>query len=157
MKQTLTVTMLLATLLQGGCTAFCDREVRTDPFAPDSPPVIKWHPKWQRTATEAPEISAMRWKLEHTVIPVIDFHETPVVEAVAFLEEQSRNHDPGLEPKPGRGVSLVIKASSPPEVAALTFHLENVSLLSALKICVKYTGWRFRFEDGQVQFVDAKR
>jgi hypothetical protein len=84
-------------------------------------------------------------KLEKIVIPIINFEETSVEEAIDFLRMRSRELDAG--PTEQRGISWIIKSSSPSvadkydaevgpgewsQVPMINYRAKDVGLLTAV-------------------------
>ena len=88
----------------------------------------------------------IRRKLKQIIIPEIDFTDTTIEEAIAFLRQQARKHD--VE---GAGVNMVIRpAVSDPElrtdVARINLQLTDVPLEDALKFTTQLAGLNFKVE-----------
>lgn len=102
-----------------------------------------------RRATEQ-----IQYKLDHIIIPKIDFREATVREAIGFIKNKIRELD-SSEPDPARrGVNVVLKFGSRsnnqddtgarPEDARLTLSLTNVPLGEALRYIGNLSGMRIK-------------
>jgi hypothetical protein len=82
-------------------------------------------------------------KLDSIVIPKIEFKDTPVREAFAFLAQQSKEHD-----KSGstgeQGVQFVLKIDANAEATLISLDLENMSLREALRYTCMLAGLKFQ-------------
>lgn len=87
-------------------------------------------------------------KLEQIRIPEIKFNQVPLSEAIAYLEKQSLEHDPGPVVT---GIQFIYM---PPKNGAkepkLKLSLRNVKLNSALEIICMKTGYNWDFDKGMV-------
>ncbi|MEM9080044.1 MAG: Amuc_1098 family type IV pilus outer membrane protein [Verrucomicrobiota bacterium] len=89
-------------------------------------------------------------KLDRIVVPLVDFEETTVAEAVEYLEAISRTNDVGGD---GSGISFVVNfgdgsAPEAKELAARRFsvRLRNVPLRTLLDYVTRQTGTQYRVD-----------
>ena len=98
-------------------------------------------------------------KLQETIIPIIDFNEATLKEAIDFLRQKSIEHDP-LETDPTRrGVNFIIKDSTggpsddDPPSRPITLRLSNVPLVEAIKYVTELAGLRYKVETWAIVIV----
>jgi general secretion pathway protein D len=121
---------------------------------------------------------AITEKLNRIIIPSIDLRDTSVSEAVAFLQQRSRDLDPMQDEGGSRGVNIVIKLPSsalaapadeaadgtalPGEAAAvesgtadtrITLSLTNVPLIEALRYLTELANLKYKIEPFAVSIV----
>jgi hypothetical protein len=82
-------------------------------------------------------------KLASIVIPKIEFKDTPVREAFAYLAQQSKEHDKTSEPHE-RGVQFVLKIDNNADATLINLDLENMSLREALQYTCMLSGLKFQ-------------
>jgi beta-lactamase regulating signal transducer with metallopeptidase domain len=89
-------------------------------------------------------------RLSRIVIPVIEFREAYLGEALQFLQAQSVEQDPAKQ-----GVNLILKAdvnqaASNPQISLV---LKNVPLSEALRYLAELAGMKLRYEQDAVMFI----
>ena len=92
-------------------------------------------------------------KLDSIRIPKISFHQTPVTDVVAFLQEASVKNDTGPSNKRGVNFVLFLDPSSPlarAEVPLLTFSERDISLRNATVTICGALGLQWRVENAVV-------
>jgi secreted protein with Ig-like and vWFA domain len=112
-------------------------------------------------------------KLESTIIPEIEFEETPFVDAIEFLRQKSRELDPDPDPT-RRGVGVEIRRDSAPpspssagalgfddpaaaagpglgnDLPNINLKLTNVSVAEALRYVTELGRVKYKVENNQV-------
>jgi len=86
----------------------------------------------------------MNEKLDAIVIPTISFKDTPVREAFAFLQQQSKEHDRSSTGE--KGVQFVLKIDSSAEATLINLDLENMRLREAIMYTCTLAGLKFQAE-----------
>ncbi len=96
-------------------------------------------------------------KLRSIVIPLIEFAETPLPDALAYLRARSEALDESAGDSPGRGVNLVLAMDPDPEAAPprISLNLKNVTLGDALRYTSELAGLGLRIHGGAV-VIEAK-
>ncbi|GHC52728.1 Amuc_1098 family type IV pilus outer membrane protein [Roseibacillus persicicus] len=91
-------------------------------------------------------------KLDNIIVPFVDFEETSLVEAVEFLEGQSRALDPEIMEE-NKGIDFVMNMGSgnSPEIDELlqrrfSFRLRNVPLRQVVEYVTRQSGTSFRVD-----------
>jgi general secretion pathway protein D len=98
-------------------------------------------------------------KLRETIIPQVLFDEATVDEALEFLRQKSRDHDPFETDESAKGVNIVRKNSGPgPDGAVLeeqtiSLRLSNVPLAEALRYVAEGAGMKYKIEPYTVVIV----
>ncbi|MEM8954393.1 MAG: DUF4974 domain-containing protein [Verrucomicrobiota bacterium] len=85
----------------------------------------------------------LRGKLEHIVIPTIDFYDTPLPDAVEFLRQKAVQLDPSPDSSGSKGVNFVIGGTLPEPPPAVTLKLKNVPLSDVLKYVTGLSDMRY--------------
>jgi beta-lactamase regulating signal transducer with metallopeptidase domain len=107
---------------------------------------------------------AVRDKLNHIIIPTLDFHDATIRDVVNILNAKSAELDT-TEPDPSRrGVKIILwggvgmaeedVAHSEASHPRVTFSLSNVSVLEALKYVCQLTNLMLKVEPFSVMIVD---
>ena len=89
-------------------------------------------------------------KLKTIIVPKVDFEQTPLKEALTFLQEQSRLHDPEK-----KGVNFMVRDPSVLD-KPITLKLTNISLMTALQYACGQSSLRFTIEKHTVVLKPAK-
>lgn len=89
--------------------------------------------------------AGLRERLRNTVIPSIEFRETPLPDALAFLRAKSIELDPEK-----KGVNLVLQGAEGELAPALTLSLREVPLGEALNYVAAVSGLEVTFGDHAV-------
>jgi hypothetical protein len=89
-------------------------------------------------------------KLKTIIVPKVDFEQTPLKEALTFLQEQSRLHDPEK-----KGVNFMVRDPSVLD-KPITLKLTNISLMTALQYACSLSSLRFTIEKHTVVLKPAK-
>lgn len=89
-------------------------------------------------------------KLQETIIPVVQFDEADIDEAIEYLRQKSKEHDPFPD---AQGVNIVRRSGSgAPDGAAatpdrlITLRLTNVPLAEALRYVADGAGMKYKVE-----------
>ncbi len=88
-------------------------------------------------------------RLRRIVIPSIEFQDTPLKDALEFLQQRSSELDKEREKGVG-GVNIVLKGRQPVQVS---LRLQGVSLYAALEMTVRNAGYQMEIREHMV-FVD---
>ena len=89
-------------------------------------------------------------KMKTIIVPKVDFEQTPLKEALTFLLEQSRLHDPEK-----KGVNFYVRDPSVLD-KPITLKLTNISLMTALQSACDQSSLRFTIEKHTVVLKPAK-
>jgi hypothetical protein len=89
-------------------------------------------------------------KLKTIIVPKVDFEQTPLKEALTFLQEQSRLHDPEK-----KGVNFIVRDPSVLD-KPITLKLTNISLMTALQYACSLSSLRFTIKKHTVVLKPAK-
>ena len=89
-------------------------------------------------------------KLKTIIVPKVDFEQTPLKEALTFLQEQSRLHDPEK-----KGVNFMVRDPSVLD-KPITLKLTNISLMTALQYACGQSSLRFTIKKHTVVLKPAK-
>ena len=89
-------------------------------------------------------------KLKTIIVPKVDFEQTPLKEALTFLLEQSRLHDPEK-----KGVNFIVRDPSVLD-KPITLKLTNISLMTALQYACSLSSLRYTIEKHCVVLKPAK-
>jgi len=84
----------------------------------------------------------MEKKLKAIVIPEVQWKNTPLADAVAFLNKEAKTADPDKT-----GVPIVLKTST--EIT-ISFSMKKASLKSVLSMMCKFAGLTMTIEEGKV-------
>ena len=118
---------------------------------PDTPEISASVPENGGEASEvsesAPEESAMVEKLKSIVVPRIEFVNTPLSDAVAYLVHRGRELDPE-----GEGINVVMAGELEAESVQVTLELTNVPLAEAVKYTAQLAGARITVEEHAIVF-----
>ena len=90
-----------------------------------------------------PKMSALTKKLDSIIIPVVDFREANVADAVQFLTAAAKEQD---SDKAGVNIVLMDKENK----SKVTITLQKVSLHKALKLVAEMAGLSVDVEDDAV-------
>jgi hypothetical protein len=102
-------------------------------------------------------------KLEHMIIPSVDFEDAPLEEVVAFLRTKSVELD-ATEPDPARkGLNIIVRPHAPkpapdspaPSPRVKSLHLRNVPIAAVLKYICDMTSMRYKLDDSAVTLASA--
>jgi hypothetical protein len=93
-----------------------------DPFAPEP------------ASADAPDLSKMNEKLDTIIIPAMEFVDTPLPDALEFLQQRSVELDPSKE-----GINIIVKPGSLQD-ALLTLNLKQIPLRQALIYMAELSG-----------------
>ncbi|GEM_PF-1857079 len=88
-------------------------------------------------------------KLKKIVIPSIEFRDTPLNDAIAFLAMKSVELDDTTADPKKKGVNIIINADKNTD-ALITLRLTNVSLAEALKYITSLAGLTYRVDEQAV-------
>jgi hypothetical protein len=83
----------------------------------------------------------LRRRLKETVIPEISVRETPVIDVIVFLREQSRKLSPDKTP-----LNLVWQAPEESKAVKVTLNLRQIPLADALRYLTEIAGLRYRVD-----------
>jgi len=153
------------TSLPGGAPAYTALVVPRSESAAGPVPAFEGLPQRDRNtvqidmaATNVRNTKYIQDKLNHIIIPKIEFREATVREAIDFLKQKSRDCDT-TEPDPARrGVSIVLKLEStldtannaPPVIspseARITLSLTNIPLGEALRYVANLSGLKVKID-----------
>lgn len=89
-------------------------------------------------------------KLKTIIVPKVDFEQTPLKEALTFLQEQSRLHDPEK-----KGVNFMVRDPSVLD-KPITLKLTNISLMTVLQYACGQSSLRFTIKKHTVVLKPAK-
>ncbi|MFT6864381.1 MAG: beta-lactamase regulating signal transducer with metallopeptidase domain [Akkermansiaceae bacterium] len=108
--------------------------------------------------TEEEKAAKAAWQkkiepLKKIMIPEIRLEEATLVEAVAFLRLQSRQHDPN---KKGVNINISDDGNKLAQAKVINLHLKNVPLNVALKYVCSASKTRYSIEHGNVLIVPIK-
>ena len=99
-------------------------------------------------------------KLRETVIPSVLFDEATVDEAIEFLRQKSREHDPFETDEAEKGVNIVRRqaaagpdGAAPVEEQTISLRLTNVPLAEALRYVAEGSGMKYKIEPYTVVIV----
>ena len=108
----------------------------------------------QKGATEA-KMREIRQRLKNTIIPTVDYQDTPLSNVVASLQEAIRLHDPSLPAGSQKFLRLVYRCHDADSSPTVTFHARDISALEVLTIVCDVTGCEFRVpeENGSIEVV----
>lgn len=85
-------------------------------------------------------------KLDSIIIPKIQFKDTSVREAFAFLAQQSKEHDQGSALNE-RGIQIILKVDGSAEDTLINLDLEKMSLRDALRYTCMLSGLKFKADN----------
>ncbi len=92
-------------------------------------------------------------KLRETILPSIVFDEATVDEAIEYLRQKSREHDPFETNEAEKGVNIVRRQNvlgpdgvAPTEEQTITLRLSNVPLSEALRYVAEGAGMKYKIE-----------
>lgn len=100
-----------------------------------------------------PAQSAIEKKLDAIVIPVLEFKDTSIEEAVDFMRQKSKELDKSTEDQAKKGVNFMLRAPRGFQAGRVTLNLKNVTLRKALENIAEATGTRFQVDSFAVTFV----
>ena len=83
-----------------------------------------------------PKIAALNEKLQKTIIPLVEFRDTPFRDALEFIQQKSVELDPTTDDPEKRGINLILDADGSnqyPGDIRITLRLSNVPLAEALR------------------------
>ncbi|MDF1858870.1 MAG: M56 family metallopeptidase [Verrucomicrobiales bacterium] len=88
-------------------------------------------------------------KLKAIIIPKVEFQETPLQDALAFLQMRSveLDEDPNVEK---RGINIILENLEKVEPHPITLRLTNVPLAEALRYTSELAGFSYRTEEHAV-------
>jgi general secretion pathway protein D len=103
-------------------------------------------------------------KLNETTIPVVDFEDASVQEALEFLRQKSIEQDPFETDGTRKGVNFILNdttsgapvgaaAGAAPGASPITLRLTNVPLVEALKYVTELAGLKYKIEPYSVVVV----
>jgi len=99
-------------------------------------------------------------KLRETIIPTVLFDEATVDEAIEFLRQKSRDHDPFETDEAEKGVNIVRRQNAagpdgalPTEEQTISLRLTNVPLAEALRYVAEGSGMKYKIEPYTVVIV----
>jgi len=96
--------------------------------------------------SEEAALKEMDDKLKSIFIPVIDFKELPLRDALVFIQEESVKHDTITEDPDKRGINIILDAREHGEKvqrAAITLRLRSVPLAEALRYTASLAGMEY--------------
>ncbi|MGY8641331.1 MAG: M56 family metallopeptidase [Verrucomicrobiales bacterium] len=97
----------------------------------------------------SPEIEAYLKKIESITLPSVEFVDTPIMDAVAFLQSRSVELDT-LETDPAKkGINIVVAAGKIRDTR-LNLRLVNVPLSEALRYTAELAGGGFKVDESAV-------
>jgi len=109
------------------------------------------------TDTSTTAVRMVEEKLKTIILPSIEFQDTPLREALAFLQSRSVELDTQESDPAKKGLNIVLHAfgSSPGSVAAtpITLRLTNVPLGEALRYTVSLANLKYRVDPQAVYVV----
>ncbi len=126
-------------------SALSGAHYRVDPYAVV---ILPGQGKSQAEANKSAAIALNEKKLEQTVLPALEFKDTPLPDALAFLRQKSVELD-SVESDPSRrGINLILKASpeAKPQEARITLKLTNAPLSAVLDYTCQLTNAEYQVE-----------
>jgi len=104
------------------------------------------------------DTGALEKKLQSLTLPAINLIREPLRTAVVRLMQEIADLDKE-NPKEGwSGVNIVLNTNGIPDnrIPEVTIHARNITLLDAVKVLTRVTGWEYRLE-GNVVFIEPKK
>ena len=99
-------------------------------------------------------------KLRETILPTVLFDEATIDEAIEFLRQKSKEHDPFETEEAEKGVNIVRRVSAtgpdgavPVEEQTISLRLTNVPLAEALRYVAEGSGMKYKIEPYTVVIV----
>ena len=99
-------------------------------------------------------------KLRETILPTVLFDEATVDEAIEFLRQKSKEHDPFETNEAEKGVNIVRRqnatgpdGAAPVEEQTISLRLTNVPLAEALRYVAEGSGMKYKIEPYTVVIV----
>lgn len=106
--------------------------------------LLRIDPTVRRTGSDECRETLLR--LDSIKLPAVQFEETPLKQAVGWLNEEARRLDPE-----GKGVNLLLKPTGlDPSKYTVTLNLRNITLKQAIKYLTQVTGLRYRLDESAV-------
>lgn len=121
--------------------------------------------KLQRIPSEESEVRESEEKLKSIILPSVEFSDTPLYEALAYLEQQSIERDTHETDPTKKGVKIALdpglgghdKAAGPAEETAanskITLRLSNVPLSEALRYTSSLAQTKYKVDQNGVEIV----
>ena len=108
---------------------------------PDQPAVKQLLNEIQQKRHEHNLSGDLRRKLDETVIPEVSVQETPVIDVIGFLREQSQKLSSDKTP-----INLVWQAPEDAKATKVTLSLRKIPLADVLKYVTEIAGLRYRVD-----------
>ena len=92
-------------------------------------------------------------KLEEIILPIVEFKNLPLPEALSKLAQKSSEADQGPEKM---DIRIFFETVEKTDTTKISLNLQNVKLSDALDQVVKETGWSYQITSGFVFFSNPK-
>lgn len=99
-----------------------------------------------------PAQAALEKKLDAIVIPVLEFKDTSIEEAVDFLRTKSKELDKSTADEAKKGLNFMVRVPRGFQVGRVTLNLKNVSLRKAIENVAEASGTQFKVDSFAVTF-----